>query len=127
MSKFSAIMLTSDQMLTRLNISRELQRNTENILNRIVTYNGTWVHHFDHPESKVQHMKWEHQGSPSPKKFKRTTSAANLWDSMGLITVDYLRRDHHWAALRRFINETEREYQRNTKGVVYSRDPLDSE
>jgi len=40
------------------------------ILQRIVTGDETWVHHYD-PESKRQRMEWRHPSSPAQKKFKR--------------------------------------------------------
>ena len=44
----------------------------------------------------MQSMQWKHPGSPTPKKFKRVSSAGKVmasifWDySQGVIMVDYL-------------------------------------
>ena len=38
-------------------------------LNRIITGDETWVHHYQ-PESKQQSMEWKHPQSPCKKKFK---------------------------------------------------------
>ena len=56
-------MLTPDQKLTRLQISRQLldrfQADPADFTKRLVTQDETWVHHFD-PESKVQSKQWKH-------------------------------------------------------------------
>ena len=67
MSKVSARwvprMLTDDQKRSRLDISRRLlsryEDDTGDFIDRVVTQDETWVHHFD-PESKMQNMKWKH-------------------------------------------------------------------
>lgn len=71
-----------------------LQAEPKTFLNRIVTQDETWVHHFD-PESKCQSMVWKHVGSPPPKKFKVTMSAGKVmatvfWDNQGVILTNYL-------------------------------------
>ena len=85
---------------SRLDISRYLLPRYEddpgNFIDRIVTQDETWVHHFD-PESKMQSMQWKHPGSPPPKEFKRVSSAGNVmasvfWDSQGVIIIDYLEQ-----------------------------------
>ena len=63
------------------------------ILERIVTGNETWVHHYD-PESKRQSMEWRHPSSPVQKKFKRQPSAKKVmlmlfWDMHGPILVHF--------------------------------------
>ena len=71
MSKVSARwvprMLTEDQKRSRLDISRYLlsryEDDPEEFMDRVVTQDETWVHHFD-PESKKQSMQWKHPGSP---------------------------------------------------------------
>lgn len=92
MNKLSArwvpIMLTQDQKLTRLNISRELltrfQQHPENFLRRIVTQDPTWVHHFD-PESKAQSKQWKHHGSPPPKTFKQVCVISRQGDGISIL------------------------------------------
>ena len=60
-------MLTKDQKRSRLDISRYLlsryEDDPEEFMDRVVTQDETWVHHFD-PESKKQSMQWKHPGSP---------------------------------------------------------------
>jgi len=46
-------------------------------LDRIITRDETWVHHYE-PECKRQIMKWKHSQSPSRKKFKSQPSARKL-------------------------------------------------
>jgi hypothetical protein len=48
----------------------------EGLLERIVTRDETWVHHFE-PESKQQTMQWKHFFSTS-KKFKNVPSAKKV-------------------------------------------------
>ena len=58
-------MLTDDQKRTLLDMSRYLLSGYENdpgnFIERIVTQDETWVHHFD-PESKMQSKLWKHPG-----------------------------------------------------------------
>jgi hypothetical protein len=61
----------------------------EDIFNRIVTGDESWVHHYQ-PESKHASMQWKHTSSPSTKKFTVTTSAGKVrltifWDSLGVL------------------------------------------
>ena len=63
------------------------------ILERTVTGNKTWVHHYD-PESKRQSMEWRHPSSPAQKKFKRQPSTKKVmltlfWDMHGPILVHF--------------------------------------
>jgi protein involved in ribonucleotide reduction len=46
----------------------------EDMLNRIVTGDKSWVHHYQ-PESKHASMQWKHPSLPSTEKFKITPSA----------------------------------------------------
>ena len=83
-------MLTDDQKLSRLDISRYL------LSRPIVTQDEIWVHQFE-PESKMQSMQWKHPGSPPRKKFKRVFSAGKVmasvfWDSQGVIMIYYLEQ-----------------------------------
>uniref|UniRef100_A0A3B5BAW3 Mos1 transposase HTH domain-containing protein n=1 Tax=Stegastes partitus TaxID=144197 RepID=A0A3B5BAW3_9TELE len=100
MSKLSARwvprMLTPDQRLRRMEISRTLldrfQADPEKFIGRFVTQYETWVHHFD-PESK----RWKHMGCPAPKKLKKEASvdrvkASVFWDSEGLLMIDFLQK-----------------------------------
>jgi len=66
------------------------------ILERIVTGDETWVHHYD-PESKRQSMEWRHPSSPVQKKFKSQPSAKKVmltlyWDMHGPILMLFQAR-----------------------------------
>ena len=65
-------------------------------LQRIVTGDETWVHHFE-PESKRASMEWRHPTSPRSNKFISQQSAGKVmvtvfWDSVGVILVDFMSR-----------------------------------
>jgi hypothetical protein len=47
------------------------------MLNRIVTGDGLWVHHYQ-PESKRASVHWKYPSSPSAKKFKFTLKLGRL-------------------------------------------------
>jgi hypothetical protein len=62
-------------------------------LERIVTADETWLHHYE-PESKAQSMAWKRPTSPVAKKFKSQPSAGKImltlfWDS-GEIFVHFV-------------------------------------
>ena len=66
----------------------------DQFMNSIVTGDESWAHHYE-PESKRQSMQWHHLGSPSPKKFKSSSSAGKVmmtgfWDHRGVIFTDFL-------------------------------------
>jgi [histone H3]-lysine36 N-dimethyltransferase SETMAR len=66
------------------------------IINRLVTGDETWVHHYD-PESKQESMQFHVKGSSHPKKFKVTPSAGKImatifWDSQGILLIDYMNK-----------------------------------
>jgi hypothetical protein len=57
----------------------------KDILNRIVTGDESWVHHYQ-PESERASVQWKHPSSPSTKTFEVTPSAGKVmltifWDS----------------------------------------------
>ena len=65
-------------------------------LQRIVTVDETWVHHFE-PELKRASMEWRHPISSRLKKFKSQQSAGKVmvnvfWDSVGVILVDFMSK-----------------------------------
>jgi len=68
-------MLTAEQIKCRVDICEDLlghlQAEPKTFLNRIVTQDETWVHHFD-PKSKRESIVWKHVGSPPPKKLSRS-------------------------------------------------------
>jgi len=93
-------MLTEEQKKVRVDVYTDLlsrlQAEPQTFLDRIVTQDETWVHHFD-PQTKWQSMIWKHVTSPTPKKFKVTPSAGKVmvmvfWDSQGVIMTNYLSK-----------------------------------
>jgi hypothetical protein len=67
----------------------------EDMLNRIVTGDESWVHHYQ-PESKPASVQWKHPTSPSAKKFKvtRMPSAEKVmltifWDYQGVLLAHF--------------------------------------
>ena len=85
MSKVSASwvprMLTKDQKKSRFDSSKYLlslcEDDPEEFMCQVVTQDESWVHHFD-PEAKKQGMQCKLPGSPTPKKFKRVSSAGKV-------------------------------------------------
>jgi hypothetical protein len=70
----------------------------EDMLNRIVTGDEPWVHHYQH-QSKRASMQWKHPSPPSTKKCNvtRTSSAGKLmltvfWDSQEVLLVHFQKR-----------------------------------
>ena len=65
-------------------------------LQRIVTGDETWVHHFK-PESQRASMEWHHPTSPRSKKFKSHKFAKKVmvtvfWDNVGVTLVDFMSK-----------------------------------
>lgn len=93
-------MLTAPQKKVRIACCRELlemcSENADGVMDRIVTGDETWVHHYD-PESKQESMQWHKKGTDPPKKFKVTPSAGKLmatvfWDSKGILLIEYKKK-----------------------------------
>lgn len=93
-------MLNDEQKKKRVDISKanleKFQADQEFFLSRFVTMDETWIHHFD-PETKQQSMTWKRASSPTPKKFKVSSSAGKVmasvfWDAKGIIMVEYLEK-----------------------------------
>jgi hypothetical protein len=68
----------------------------DNFLQRIVTGDETWVHHYQ-LETKRKSMQWKRLSSPVAKKFKTQPSASKVmlaifWDSQGPILETYMER-----------------------------------
>jgi hypothetical protein len=68
----------------------------DNFLQRIVTGDETWVHHYQ-PKTTRKSMQWKYPSSPTAKKFKMQPSPGKLmltifWDSQGPILETYLER-----------------------------------
>ena len=91
--------LTLEHKQRREEVARQfLQRYEEDtsILERIVTGDETWVHHYE-PESKRQRKEWRHPSSPTPKKFKPQPSCKKLmltlfWDTRGPVFNELIRK-----------------------------------
>lgn len=130
-------MLTDEQKEKRLCISRvnleKFQANKEIFLSRFVTMDETWVHHFD-PETKKQSMSWKRASSPTPKKFKVSSSAGKVmasvfWDAEGIIMVEYLEKGatitgSYYAGQIRRLREAIKEKRRGKlrAGVLFHQD-----
>ena len=75
-------------------MKERFDREGENFLDRIITCDEIWVHHFT-PESKQASKQWKHADSPPLKEFYAVSSAGKLlasvfWDKRGVIHVDFL-------------------------------------
>ena len=130
-------LLTVDQKHARRTLSRAnlslLEADPDNFLQRFVTMDETWVHHFT-PESKQQSKQWKHPGSPPPKKAKAVPSAGKVmasvfWDADGILMVDYLQKGQtingqYYASLLRQLRETIKLKRRGklSKGVLFHQD-----
>lgn len=71
-----------------------MQSNWNLFMQRIVTGDETWIHHYD-PDTKQESMQWKHATSPSPRKFKVQPSAGKImctvfWDAEGVLLIDYM-------------------------------------
>jgi [histone H3]-lysine36 N-dimethyltransferase SETMAR len=80
-------------MIMSLDNLQRYNEEGEGMLERIVTGDETWVHHYQ-PESKQASMQWKHKDSPTPTKFKVVPSAGKVmatmfWDMKGLLLVEY--------------------------------------
>jgi len=130
--------LTEEHKRNRQHICSSLlgryNREGDNILNRIITGDETWVHHYK-PETKRQSMQWKHPSSPSSKKFKSQPSAGKLlltvfWDSQGPILEHYMEKDvtvrsvNYYNMLRNELRPAIRSKRRGslTQGVLLLHD-----
>ncbi|UYV61879.1 hypothetical protein LAZ67_1006929 [Cordylochernes scorpioides] len=130
-------LLTPDQKAVRRKLSSDnlalFEANTEEFVNRFVTMDDTWAHHFT-PESKQQSMQWRHSGSPPPKKAKTVPSAGKVmvsvfWDSEGVLLLDFLNKgqtitDNFYANLVKQLRESIKEKRRGklSRKIVYHQD-----
>ena len=85
-----------DRQHTCSSLLERYNRDGDNFLNRIITGDEIWVHHYE-PETKRQSTQWKHTSSSSSKKFKSRPSAGKLmltvfWDSQGPILEHYMEK-----------------------------------
>ncbi|UYV68372.1 hypothetical protein LAZ67_5004121 [Cordylochernes scorpioides] len=89
--------LTPDQKAVRRKLYSDnlalFDTNPEDFVNRFVTMDETWAHHFT-PLSKQLR---KHSGSPPPKKAKTVPSAGKVmvsvfWDSEGVLLLNFLNK-----------------------------------
>ena len=132
-------LLTVDQKHTRRTLSRTnlnlFEKDPANFLNRFVTTDETWVHHFT-PEAKQQSKQWKHPSSPPPKKAKTVPSAGKVmasvfWDADGILQIDYLQKGQtingmYCASLLMQLREKIKIKRRGklTKGVLFHHAPV---
>jgi histone-lysine N-methyltransferase SETMAR len=92
--------LTDEHKMNRLGLSlQHLCRYAdegEDMLNRIITGDESWVHHYQ-PESKRASMQWKHPSSPCVQKFKVTPSAGKVmltvfWDCQGVLLTNFQKK-----------------------------------
>lgn len=141
MSKVSARwvprMLTPFQKHTRVaccsDFIERCGENPDGLLQKIVTGDETWVHHYD-PESKQESMQWHVKGTPHPKKFKVVPSAGKImatifWDCEGILLIDYKVKGlnitgEYYANILRQLREAIKEKRRGklTRGVLLLHD-----
>ena len=81
------------RMMTSLDNLQRYKTEGEAMLNRIVTGDETWVHHYQ-PETKQASRLWKHKESPTPTKFKVVPSASKVmatvfWDMRGVLLVEF--------------------------------------
>ena len=112
-------MLTLEQKLnyiSRTHLTR-FQTDPGNFHHRLVSQDGTLVHHFE-PKSKIQSKQWKHHGSPLKDVYAYSKMMDYVFlDSEGVIMTDYLEKrnafsgDYHaskLAQLKAAINQKRR-------------------
>ncbi|GBP77052.1 Histone-lysine N-methyltransferase SETMAR [Eumeta japonica] len=130
-------MLTPFDKQRRLQTSKDFLElvgdNIDEICDRIVTVDETWVRQYD-PESKQESMQWTKKGERPPKKFKVQKSASKLmatifWDSEGVLLIDYLPKGttmngQYYANLLAQAREAVVQKQRGklSRGVLFLQD-----
>jgi len=109
------------------------RRDPNYFLLRLVATDETWLYHYG-PETKQQSMKWQHSGSPCPKKFQVQKSAGKVlasifWDQDGILLIDYLlkgqtiKAEYYSSLLVQFKDILkEKRCGKLTKGVLFLHD-----
>ncbi|UYV67060.1 hypothetical protein LAZ67_4003783 [Cordylochernes scorpioides] len=84
-------LLTPDQKAVRRKLSSDnlalFEANPEEFVNRFVTMDETWAHHFT-PESKQQYMQWRHSGSPHPQESQNSSISREAAFKLGKISTE---------------------------------------
>ena len=91
----------------------KIEADEDRFFDRIMTGDETWVYQYD-PETKQQSKQWLSRGSSGSIKFKSERSvkkvmATVLWDSEGVVLVDFLesKKNCYRCLLRRSFKEIE--------------------
>ena len=84
-------------MMTSLDNLQRYKTEGQAMLERIVTGDETWVHHYQ-PETKQASRQWKHKELPTPTKFKVVPSASKVmatvfWDTRGVLLVEFQEHD----------------------------------
>ena len=85
-----------NRMGAALSFLSSYQAEGEQLLQRVVTGDETWVYHYT-PESKRSSMEWVEKGGRPPKKCKTVFSACKVlatvfWDHKGILLIDFLEK-----------------------------------
>ncbi|EYC37300.1 hypothetical protein Y032_0807g2447 [Ancylostoma ceylanicum] len=114
-------------------ILRSFQNSGEEFLQRVVTGDELWIHHYD-PESQEQSREWRRPGSPRPVRPRMEPTAGKVlatifWDAEGILLVDYLKENatiagHYYANLLFQLREAIKEKRRGkvTHGILLLQD-----
>ena len=81
------------RMMTSLDNLQRYKTEGEAMLERIVTGEETWIHHYQ-PETKQASRQWKHKESPTLTKFKIVPSVSKVmatvfWDMRGVLLVEF--------------------------------------
>src|SRR3954464_12027053 len=96
-SRWVPKMLTEQHKQERVSACQQLldsfSAEGETFLERIVTGDETWVHHYT-LETRRSSMQWKHVTSPSPRKFRVQRSAGKgmatvFWGTNGVLLLDF--------------------------------------
>ncbi|GBP06279.1 hypothetical protein EVAR_3612_1 [Eumeta japonica] len=118
-------MLTPFDKQRRLQTSKDFLElvgdNIDEICDRIVTVDETWVRQYD-LESKQESMQWTKKRRKAAEEIQGSKVGIeaygdNFWDSEGVLLIDYLPRDYYeWPILREFIGSGTRQSYRSDVG-----------
>ena len=80
-------------MMISLDNPQHYKTEGEAMLERIVTDDEAWVHHYQ-PETKQALKQWKHKELPTLTKFKVVSSASKVmatvfWDMRGVLLVEF--------------------------------------